>query len=835
MWEYRPFRKGAAGVSDKKGASVIGQVRNKKKTSVPARQKLEVVWADPAVGLSKQQVAERVAKGYANTPVEPPTKTVGQIIAGNLLTYFNLIFFFLAACIIVVGQWQNLMFMPVVLCNIVIGTVQELRSKKTLDKLSVLSAPKGVVVRDGAKHTIKTEQAVRDDIAIFATGNQIYADAVVVAGECKVNEALITGEADEITKKPGDALLSGSFVVNGSCRARLEAVGEDSYVNRLTLEAKKSGKRKRSEMMNSLSKLVKWIGIILIPFGVALCIKEISWLDRSISEGVTSTVAALEGMIPEGLYLLTSLALVAGVVRLAQRKTLVHDMNCIETLARVDVLCVDKTGTITENKMIVEDVALLCEDRFIEEDIRMIMSDYVFALGAENDTMEALHRYFKGEVRQRAIQTLPFSSANKYGGVSFHEDETYLLGAPDVILGEDYGQYQEKVEYYSAKGCRVLLLALYDGDLSVPGIHAPVMPLALILLGNKVRAEAPETFRFFAKNGVAIKVISGDNAVTVSEVARRAGISGAEKYVDARTLTDDRLIREAAEKYTVFGRVTPEQKRRLVRALHAAGHTVAMTGDGVNDVLALKEADCSVAMASGSEVACQVSQVVLMNSNFASMPSVVMEGRRVINNIERAAALFLVKNIFSFLLALISLFFTLPYPVTPAQLSLVSTLTIGIPSFVLALEPNDSLVKGRFLPNVIYRALPAGLTNLFLVLIVLLFYLAFGVADAEMSTISAIVMGVVGLLMLHQTCKPYNALRKLLMIAMSVAMVVCVLFLKDLFTLAPLDFSSILVLVVLSLLAYPVMYVLSKGLDRVSGAFSAARSKRRRGGKRLRS
>ena len=808
-------------------------MRDKRGASTPSRPKLEEIYADPATGLTQRQVEERVAKGYVNSPVEPPTKTVGQIILGNLLTYFNLIFFLLAACIIAVGEWQNLMFMPVVLCNIVIGTVQELRSKKMLDKLSVLSAPKGVVIRDGAKHTIKTENTVRDDIAVFTTGNQIYADAVVVAGTCKVNEALITGEADEITKQPGDALLSGSFVVNGSCRARLTAVGEDSYVSRLTLEAKKGGKRRQSEMMNALSKLVKWIGIILIPFGVALCIKEISWLGRSVSEGVTSTVAALVGMIPEGLYLLTSLALVAGVVRLAQRKTLVHDMNCIETLARVDVLCVDKTGTITENKMIVEDVALLCEDRFIEDDIRMIMSDYVFAMGAENDTMEALHRYFKGEVRQRAIKTLPFSSANKYGGVSFHEEETYLLGAPDVILGNAYAQYQEKVEFYSAKGCRVLLLALYDGDLSEPGINAPVMPLALILLGNKVRAEAPDTFRFFAKNGVTVKVISGDNALTVSEVARRAGIENADKYVDARTLTDDRMLREAADRYTVFGRVTPEQKRRLVKALRAAGHTVAMTGDGVNDVLALKEADCSVAMASGSEVACQVSQIVLMNSNFASMPSVVMEGRRVINNIERAAALFLVKNIFSFLLALISLFCSLPYPVTPAQLSLVSTLTIGIPSFVLALEPNDSLVKGRFLPNVIYRALPGGLTDLILVLGVLLFYIAFDVADAEMSTISAIVLGVVGLLMLHRTCKPYNALRKLLMAAMSVAMLFSVLFLQNLFTLAPLEFSGILVLAVLALLAYPVMQVLSKGLDRIRLFFSASRKKKRHSGKRL--
>ena len=792
------------------------QMINKNNKIETMRTPLDVFRSDSKNGLASAQVEERVKLGYSNVAVDPPTKTVKQIVTGNLLTYFNLVFFILAGCIIFVGAWQDLMFMPVVLVNIAIGIIQELRSKQTLDKLSMLSAPKAVVVRDGKTITISTEETVRDDIVVFTTGNQIFADAVVVDGECQANEALITGEADEIKKMPGEELLSGSFIVSGSCRARLTAVGEDSYVSRLTLEAKKAGGKKQSEMMNSLSKLVKWIGIMLVPLGVFLCIKEISWLGRSVSEGVTSSVAALVGMIPEGLYLLTSLALVASIMRLAQKKTMVQDMNCIETLARVDVLCVDKTGTITENKMIVEDVHLLCADRFVEEDIRMIMSDYVFAMGAENDTMDALHRYFKGEVNQSAVKTLPFTSAKKYGGVSFDAEETYVLGAPDIIMGDRYEECSEKVELYSSKGCRVLLLAIYDGDLDDMHINnSEVMPLALILLGNKVRQEAPDTFKFFAEQGVAVKVISGDNAVTVSEVARRAGILNSDKYVDARTLLDDRAIQEAAETYTVFGRVTPDQKRKLVKAMRAAGHTVAMTGDGVNDVLALKEADCGVAMASGSDVACKVAHIVLLNSNFSAMPAVVMEGRRVINNIERSASLFLVKNIFSFLLAVVSLMFALPYPLTPAQLSLVSTITIGLPSFVLAMEPNSSLVKGSFLKNVIYRALPGGLTDFLLVLGVIMFNLAFDMTDEAMSTISAIIMGIVGLLVLFRTCLPFTLLRKFLVGVLAAAFLFSVLFLRELFLLSPLDFSGILITIVFSLLAYPMMHVFVIGLDKI--------------------
>jgi cation-transporting ATPase E len=716
-----------------------------------------------------------------------------------------MIFFLLAAAIIAVGAWYNLTFMVVVLANIVIGVVQEWRSKKTLDKLNLLTSPKGTVIRGGSEQEISVHDAVRDDIALFSAGAQIYADAEVVSGECLVNESLLTGEADEIRKKPGDPLLSGSYLVSGVCRARLTAVGEDSYMSQLTLQAKQSRKPKQSEMMRSLSRLVMAIGIVIIPLGAAMAYKEIAVLGRSLRDGVVSTVASLVGMIPEGLYLLTSLALVAGVLRLARKQTLVHDMGCIETLARVDTLCVDKTGTITEPKMVVEDLIALEVEGYPEEDLRRIMADYVFAMQNDNETMAALKRYFTGQVTKKAQQVLPFSSTRKYGGVTFGSQETYVLGAPENILGERYSQYQEQIEQYSQLGCRVLLLADYDGSLEDESLTEEVLPLGFILLTNKIRPQAPETFRYFREQGVAVKVISGDNPVTVSEVARRSEIPNADRYIDARTLTTDEEIAQAAEEYTVFGRVTPEQKRKLVRAMHNAGHTVAMTGDGVNDVLALKEADCSVAMASGSQVACQVSHIVLLNSDFSAMPSVVAEGRRVINNIERSASLYLVKNIFSFCLALITLIFTFSYPFTVSQLSLISTMTIGLPSFVLAMEPNDSLIQGRFLTNVIYRALPSAISDLVLTIGVVLFAYAFNLTEDASSTICTIVIGVVGLLMVHRTCKPYNLLRRVLMGGCIVCFTLCVVVLHEVFNLSlQMYWGAWLVMAVFVLLAFEV-------------------------------
>ena len=796
--------------------------RKPKEPALPPRQPVEVVQTDPARGLTAAQVRERQAAGWDNRPVEPPGDSVRQIIAKNVFTYFNFLFFLLAVCVILVGQWLNLTFLGPVFCNMFIGIVQDLRVKKKVDGLKIMSAPKCTVLRDGQTAQLDAAALVRDDIVCFSSGDQIPADAVVADGECRVNEALVTGEADEIVKKPGDTLLSGSFLVSGTCRARLTKVGADSFVSRLTIEAKQTGSQPQSEMMRSLTSLIKWIGILVIPLGVVMFIKEYLWVGSELPRAVTSTVGSIVGMIPEGLYLLTSLALVASVIRLAGRRTLVHDMGCIETLARVDTLCVDKTGTITEPKMTVDDIVPLQPDRYIDSDIRMIMADYVCAMQDDNDTMAALRRYFTGEAVQTAIAALPFRSAKKYGGVSFHEDETYLLGAPDILLAvcPDKDRFLPQVEEYSARGCRVLLLAMYDGQLDDEELTAGMLPIALILLSNKIRPEAKATFAYFAAQGVQTKVISGDNPLTVSEVARRAGIADADRYVDARTLKTDEELAKAAEEKVVFGRVTPDQKKKLVAAMKRAGHTVAMTGDGVNDVLALREADCSIAMASGSGVACQASHIVLLDSQFSALPSVVAEGRRVINNIERSASLYLVKNIFTFVLSLITLLFTLPYPYTPAQLSLVNALTIGIPSFILAMEPNENRVSGRFMRNVIYRALPAALSDLILVVGVMLFYLAFHIHEDMLSTICSGIMGIVGLMMVYQTSRPFNALRKAMMILLSLAFGVCYFFLPELFTLSALDKPALLILVVLGLLAFSVMFACRKGLAQLNRRFA---------------
>ncbi len=777
--------------------------------------------ADPGQGLTAGQVQERQEGGCRNVEIESNSKSLKDIIRSNVCTYFNFIFFVLAAAVCTVGAWTELTFLIVVIANICIGIGQEWRSKKKLDSLSLLTDPKATVIREGCAVDLSAYETVRDDIAVFRAGDQIYADAEVAAGECLVNESLLTGEADEIKKGPGDALLSGSYLVSGECRARLTAVGRDSYMSKLTLQAKQTRQPPRSEMMRSLNRLVLAIGIIIIPLGIAMAYKEIAVLDNTVRDGVVSTVASLVGMIPEGLYLLTSLALMTGVLRLAQRKTLVHEMGCIETLARVDTLCVDKTGTITEPKMVVEDLVAVDASPLSLDELREILADYVFAMQNDNETMAALKRYFDGQHSRRVVmQALPFTSARKYGGVTFAGEGTYLLGAPENLLGGQYQRYSEEIEKYARLGCRVLLLARYCGPLEGDALTEPVQALALVLLTNKIRDNAPETFRYFRQQGVNVKVISGDSPVTVSEVALRAEIPNADQYVDARTLRTDEDIAQAAERYTVFGRVTPEQKRQLVRAMHQAGHTVAMTGDGVNDVLALKEADCSVAMASGSQVACQVSHIVLLESDFSAMPSVVAEGRRVINNIERSASLYLVKNIFSLCLAAISLLFTFTYPFSASQMSLVSAITIGLPSFVMALEPNKNRIQGRFMANVIYRALPSALSDLLLSIGVVLFYIVFDLSGDELSTICTLVVAVVGLLMVHRTCKPYNALRRLLMAACVVSFAVCILFLQPIFSLdlAALSHGGWLVLIVFVLLAFEVSLSANIMVDGIRGA-----------------
>lgn len=761
--------------------------------------------ADIRYGLNSDQVNEYFENGWSNEPVEPPSKTVPEIIKSNLFTYFNLVFAVLAALLILAGSFRNLTFLPVILANLFIGIIQEIRAKNTLDKLSVLNAPKALVVREGRQFSIPAEELVLDDIVIFKAGNQICADAIVVDGEVSVNESLLTGESDEISKKPGDELMSGSFIVSGECYARLDKVGEDSYISKLTLEAKAMNSEEQSEMIRVLDKLVGVVGILIIPIGLLLFGQQFFFSGASFSKSITSMVAAVIGMIPEGLYLLASVALVVSVMRLASKKVLVHDMKCIETLARVNVLCVDKTGTITENTMEVNgEIPMDGYDSQSMAPLKQIISDFASAMSSDNITMKAMKDYFNKPSGRKAVSVSPFSSQFKYSGAAF-EDGSYVLGAPEFVLREDYDNYREQIEQYSSEGYRVLVFGIYDGVIDGKALTGKVTPLGLVFLSNPIRKEAPETFKYFENQGVEIKVISGDNPVTVSQVALQAGIANADNYIDASTLTTDEAIEDAVLRYTVFGRVTPDQKRKFVRALKKAGRTVAMTGDGVNDVLALKDADCSVAMASGSDAAAQASQLVLLDSNFACMPSVVMEGRRVVNNIERSASLFLVKNIFSFLLSLFSVCFMINYPLEPSQVSLISMFTIGVPAFFLALQPNKNIIQGHFLSNVLIKALPAGITDFLVVGALVVFGQVFEVGETDISTACTMLLAIVGFVILYNISKPMNALRWCVWGGCIVGLLGCSIYLGDLFAMRGMSTKCIMLFVVFAIITEPAL------------------------------
>lgn len=761
--------------------------------------------ADIRYGLNSDQVNEYFENGWSNEPVEPPSKTVPEIIKSNLFTYFNLVFAVLAALLILAGSFRNLTFLPVILANLFIGIIQEIRAKNTLDKLSVLNAPKALVVREGRQFSIPAEELVLDDIVIFKAGNQICADAIVVDGEVSVNESLLTGESDEISKKPGDELMSGSFIVSGECYARLDKVGEDSYISKLTLEAKAMNSEEQSEMIRVLDKLVGVVGILIIPIGLLLFGQQFFFSGASFSKSITSMVAAVIGMIPEGLYLLASVALVVSVMRLASKKVLVHDMKCIETLARVNVLCVDKTGTITENTMEVNgEIPMDGYDSQSMAPLKQIISDFASAMSSDNITMKAMKDYFNKPSGRKAVSVSPFSSQFKYSGAAF-EDGSYVLGAPEFVLREDYDNYREQIEQYSSEGYRVLVFGIYDGVIDGKALTGKVTPLGLVFLSNPIRKEAPETFKYFENQGVEIKVISGDNPVTVSQVALQAGIANADNYIDASTLTTDEAIEDAVLRYTVFGRVTPDQKRKFVRALKKAGRTVAMTGDGVNDVLALKDADCSVAMASGSDAAAQASQLVLSDSNFACMPSVVMEGRRVVNNIERSASLFLVKNIFSFLLSLFSVCFMINYPLEPSQISLISMFTIGVPAFFLALQPNKNIIQGHFLSNVLIKALPAGITDFLVVGALVVFGQVFEVGETDISTACTMLLAIVGFVILYNISKPMNALRWCVWGGCIVGLLGCSIYLGDLFAMRGMSTKCIMLFVVFAIITEPAL------------------------------
>lgn len=768
---------------------------------------------DYRAGLTEEQVRTRVENGWTNEEVAPPALTTKEIIHKNVFTYFNLIFLVLAILLCIVGSFRNLTFLPVIIANTMIGIIQEIRAKRVLEKLNMLNAPHAEVVRDGNVRKIDAIDLVIDDIVIFGAGNQICADAVVEEGEVRVNESLLTGESDEITKRRGDTLLSGSFIVSGKCHARLTSVGEDSYISRLTLEAGAMPEGEQSEMMRSLDRLVKVVGIALIPIGIVLFVQGFFFNGESFRESIVSMVAAVIGMIPEGLYLLASVAMVVSAMRLAKKRVLLHDMKSIETLARVDVLCVDKTGTITENSMCVNKVV---RAKGYEEEtmppLEEMIGDFVKEMEADNATMAALKEFFKENSGKKPDKVIPFSSTVKYSGVIYGED-AYVLGAPEFVLRKMFSEHQDKINQFAEKGYRVLAFAKYDGIPDGKALTGEANPLGYILLLNKVRKEAPSTFAFFEQQGVEIKVISGDNPLTVSETAKQAGIRNAERYIDARELKTEEELEEAARNYTVFGRVVPEQKRQLVHALKRQGRTVAMTGDGVNDVLALKDADCSVAMASGSDAAAQASQVVLLESDFSKMPEVVLEGRRVVNNIQRSASLFLVKNIFSFLLSLFSLAFMITYPLEPSQVSLITMYTIGIPAFFLALQPNKDIIRGHFLTNVVLKALPAGLTDVIAVGALVVFGQTFDVPASDISTAATMLLAIVGFMILYRICQPMNLFRRVIWIGCVVGMLGCSIFLPDLFAITGMSTKCIMLFVVFSIATEPVLRYLTRFVE----------------------
>lgn len=797
------------------------------------------------IGLTDAEVEQRIEQGLTNHTDISTDKTTKEIVVSNVCTYFNLIFLVITILLVAVGSFRNLTFLPIIIGNTVIGIVQELRAKKTLEKMSLLNAPHADVIRNGEITQIATEKLVKDDVILLTAGKQICADAVVIDGSIQVNESLLTGEADEVEKPVGSTLMSGSFVVSGECYARLEKVGNESYISKLSMEAKSMGSKEQSEMIRSINQIVKWIGIVIIPIGIILFWQSHFVNDVSISKSVTSTVAAIIGMIPEGLYLLTTIALALSTMKLANKKVLLHDMKSIETLARVDVLCVDKTGTITEPDMKVSDIFLcqsgsnpayndqsgksesqlnpadnvqscMRENSLLQkqeqmavhselslDELKKLIVRYAYASKDNNATMLALKEYAEGFVKTgdsglkihnshndiagRIIDQQAFSSSRKYGSITF-ADGTYLLGAPEFILCDDFHIVENEIQSYTEKGDRVLLFARRDSDKTIP--------LGFVALANPIRQNAVKTFEYFKKQRVAIKVISGDNPKTVSQIAMQAGIENADKYIDAASLDSKEKIAKAVSRYTVFGRVTPKQKQQLVKALQQKGHTVAMTGDGVNDILAMKDADCSVAMASGSEAAAQAAQVVLLDSDFVHMPDVVYEGRRVVNNIERSASLFLVKNIFSLLLALFSVVSMFTYPLEPSQISLISMFTIGLPGFLLAMEPNKERIKGHFLTNVMLKALPGGLTDVIAISALVVCGAVFSIPEESIGTIATMVLTVVGFMILFKISEPLNTM-KYVVISINVAgFVLCVYFLKDLFALTNLSSICILLMIV---------------------------------------
>ncbi|RDG22803.1 cation-translocating P-type ATPase [Lactococcus cremoris] len=753
-------------------------------------------------GLTSLEVEERIRQGKINKNIDETDRPVWEIVKRNTFTFFNLIFAVIAILISLVQAWNQLIFLPIIVINTIVGIYQEIKAKRYLDQMTLLHAPQSTVIRNGKQEKIASDDLVEEDIIILKTGNQIVADARIVEGSIFVNESLLTGEADEIEKNVDDKLLSGSFVVSGEAKVILEKVGKDSYISKLTEQAKLVSHGEDSEMLRALNKLLKWVSFIILPIAVILFTQNYFVNHNTLQTSVVAMVAAVIGMIPEGLYLLTTIALTLSSVKLARNQVLLHNMKSIESLARVDVLCVDKTGTITEPRMSVEQVFVSPSSEMNEQKFMGVLSNYISANTDDNDTMKAIREFMlaKGDLQNQMTgvkKIIPFSSKVKYSAVCF-ENESYLLGAPEIVLGKNYEKISSEINHLLKEGFRVLVLARTE-EKNYEQLNLGTQALGYVVLANPIRENARKTFNYFAQQGVNIKVISGDNPQTVSAVAKRAGIMGAEHFIDANLLKTEEDLDQAIESYTVFGRVTPDQKRRLVQALKRKGHTVAMTGDGVNDILAMKSADCSIAMASGSDAATQVAQVVLLDSDFGHMTQVVTEGRRVVNNVQRSAILFLVKNLFSIILAIISAIFVFTYPLQASQLSLISLFTIGIPGFLLSLEENDKRIEKDFIKNVILKALPASLTEITAVLGVVIAGAAFKLTASEISTSAVILLAVVGFMILTKISAPLNRFKMGIIIFNIIGIILSGFIFNSLFSISKISLDSFVLVALLSL------------------------------------
>lgn len=772
-------------------------------------------------GLTDEQVNARIAEGKVNADENPNTRTYKQIVRENTLTFFNFLNLVLLVLVLLVGSYKNAFFVCIIIINTLIGIAQEIRAKKTIDKLAILTARKSVVIREGQKWTVPTEELVLDDVVCLKTGDQVPADARILEGGLEVNESLLTGESDNLPKSEGDELFSGSFVTSGEACCQIIHVGKDNYAAQITSEAKEF-KRHNSELKNSLNAILKVISIIIVPLGALLFYKQYYIVGDTFRDSVVSMVAGVLGMIPEGLVLLTSVALTLGALVLANKKTLVQELYCIETLARVDTLCLDKTGTITEGTMCVERVEpyvstgrvetaatesesaesteaeeqVQTDSAFMEE-IDVIMGNMMYVLKDQNATIDALRKRFPAKQDMTPEHVIPFSSDRKYSGVVFEEKGTYLMGAAQFLFPEDNEELTEKCQAYAEEGLRVLVLAHSSQNAEGTELPEGLEPLALMLLTDVIREEAPDTLAFFDSQEVDLKVISGDDPVTVAAIARRAGLKNADSYVDATTLTTEEELQDAVAQYSVFGRVTPQQKKAMVQALQSQGHTVAMTGDGVNDVLALKEADCSIAMAQGSDAAKNIANVVLLDSNFASMPHIVNQGRRVVNNIRTAASMFLIKTMFSVMLSLLTIFFGNAYPFEPIQMSLISACAVGIPTFLLAQENNYEKIDHTFLRHVFINAFPAAITITFCVFAVMLVCQNVYHSMAMLNTACVLVTGWNYMAALKTVYAPLNTYRKVIIYGMQFIFFAAAVIFQKLLSLGSLDFGMIILVFIL--------------------------------------